>query len=365
MLLPKKNIEKLVPATHGGINYSELKASGINPEDIIDFSVSTNPFGPPPVIRELLSSTTIDTYPDSESSELNNALAEKLGIDVNNIIIGSGSTELIRMTALAYFGTGDSVLIPQPTYSEYEVASNLTGAKVLKQPVRQEPDFQLNIPECLDLISKNKPKGIFLCNPNNPTGQYINKDEIEKIITNARNTLIIIDEAYIAFTDNAWSSSSLISYDNIVIIRSMTKDYALAGIRLGYAIAGEPIISILKRVRAPWNVSSIAQKAGIFAIKNDRYLKECTVKIQIAKKQLEKELKILGLTPLPSSTNFFMIKVNNATQFRRSLLEKGILVRDCTSFGLPDHIRLGARSLNDCEKLIEAIKLTGVHRYAS
>jgi histidinol-phosphate aminotransferase len=291
---------------------------------------------------------------------LSNALAEKHGIDINNIIIGSGSTELIRMIALAYFGTGDSVLIPQPTYSEYEVTCNLTGAKVLKQPVRHEPYFQLNISECLDSISKNKPKGIFLCNPNNPTGQYLNKDEIEKILKSARDSLIIIDEAYIAFTKNAWSSSYLLNYDNVVIIRSMTKDYALAGIRLGYAIANESIISILKRVRAPWNVSTIAQKAGILAIKNDVYLKECTTKIQESKKYLEKELKILGLTLLPSSTNFFMIKVNNATQFRQSLLEKGVLVRDCTSFGLPNHIRLGARSLNDCEKLIEAIKTTGV-----
>lgn len=365
MLLPKQNIDKLVPGSHGGINYAELEALGINPEDVLDFSVSTNPFGPPPGIRETLQSASIDSYPDSESSELSKALAKKLGIAASNIIIGSGSTELIRMIAVAYFGTEDSILIPQPTYSEYEVACNLAGATVLKQPVGQEPDFQLNLAECLDLIKKFQPKGVFLCNPNNPTGQYLAKDEIKQILSTAKDSLIILDEAYITFTQNTWVSLDLINHDNLVIMRSMTKDYALAGLRLGYAVAAKEIISILKRVRPPWNVSSVAQKAGIFALKNDVYLEECAMKIQEAKEYLKKELKSLGLTSTPSPTNFFLVKVDNATRFRQSLLERSILVRDCTSFGLPSYIRLAPRTLNECQRLIEAIKDTGVYRYAS
>ena len=157
----------------------------------------------------------------------------------------------------------------------------------------------------------------------------------------------------------------LVSYGNLVILRSMTKDYALAGLRLGYAIATEPIISVLKRVRPPWNVNAAAQKAGIAALNADGYIEECGSKIQEAKKFLVEELTLLGLSPLPSQTNFFLVEVDNVVEFRQALLQKGILVRDCASFGLPAYIRLAPRTLPECQRLIAAIKHIGVHSHAS
>jgi len=355
LLQPKPNIDKLVPGTHGGINHIELEKLGISPEAVLDFSVNSNPFGPPPGIREALGSVSIDNYPDSEATELRKSLANKLNIAPENLLIGSGSTELIRLVAIAYFGAEDSVLIPQPTYNEYEVTCHLVGAQVLKQP-RKEANFQINTAETVDLIRKHQPKGIFLCNPNNPTGQYLSKEEVKEILSIAKNSLVILDEAYIAFTENAWTSLDLVSWGNLVILRSMTKGYALAGLRLGYALSAEPIISALKRVRPPWNVSSVAQKAGIIALNADAYLEACGIKIQEAKEFLVKELRGLGLSPLPSQTNFFLVKVGNAAEFRQALLKKGILVRDCASFGLPDYIRLAARTITECQRLITAIK---------
>lgn len=363
MLQPKPNIDKLVPSPHGGINYIELEKLGISPENILDFSVSTNPFGPPPGIREALGSASIECYPDSEATELKKSLAKKLNIAPDSLIIGSGSTELIRLVAVAYFGAEDSVLIPQPTYGEYEVACYLVGARVLKQPMPKETDFRLNIAETMDLIRKHQPRGIFLCNPNNPTGQYLSKKEVKQILPVTKDSLVILDEAYIAFTEGAWMSSDLISEGNLVILRSMTKDYALAGLRLGYAISAEPIISVLKRVRPPWNVNCVAQRAGIIALNDDTYLETCGLKIREAKEFLIKELTHLGLPPLPSQTNFFLVEVGNAAGFRQALLKREILVRDCASFGLPDYIRLAPRTLPECQKLITAIK--GVYRHAS
>jgi len=363
LLRPKPNIDKLVPGTHGGINYIELEQLGTSPETVLDFSVSTNPFGPPPGIREALGSASIENYPDSEATELRQSLAKKLNISPDNLLIGSGSTELIRLVALAYFGAEDSVLIPQPTYGEYEVACHLVSAKVLKQPMPKEANFQLNTAETADLIRKHQPKGIFLCNPNNPTGQYLSKEEVKEILSITKDSLVILDEAYIAFTENAWTSLDLVSWGNLVILRSMTKDYALAGLRLGYAISAEPIISVLKRVRPPWNVSSVAQKAGVLALNADDYLETCGVMIQEAKEFLLKELTCLGLSPLPSQTNFFLVKVDNAAEFRQALLKRGILVRDCASFGLPDYIRLAPRTIAECQRLITAIR--GVCRHAS
>lgn len=365
MLRPRPTISKLARCVHGGIDHAELKDLGISPEEILDFSVSCNPFGPPPGIREALANTSIEHYPDSETSELKQLIAERLNIATDNLIIGSGSTELIRLIAIAFFSPRDLVLIPQPTYGEYEIACHLAGAHILKRPTLEEPDFDFDVTEVTNLIRKHKPKGIFLCNPNNPTGQYMTREDVSNIMSITDNGLLILDEAYIGFTKYTWPSVDLVEYDNAVILRSMTKDYALAGLRLGYAIAARPIISTLKRVCPPWNVNAIAQKAGIIALKADSYLEECNSKIREAKDFLVNRLEHLGLSPLPSQTNFFLVKVGNATQFRRELLKKGILVRDCTSFGLPQYIRLAPRTLPECQSLITAIKEIGALSHAS
>ena len=365
MLPPRPAINKLTPCVHGGIDHAELRSLGISPETILDFSVSCNPFGPPPGIREALADSIIDCYPDAEASELKQALAEKLNISPDKLIVGSGSTELIRLIANAYLGPNDTVIIPQPTYGEYETACQLADARILKHPVLKEPDFHLNTNETTNLLQKHRPKAVFLCNPNNPTGQYISKKQVLDIMSSVQESLIILDEAYIAFTENAWTPLDLIDHDNLVILRSMTKDYALAGLRLGYAIAADSIISILKRVRPPWNVNAMAQKAGIVALNSYKYLEDCNDKIRKSKYFLIKELARVGLSPLSSQTNFFLVKVGNATAFRQALLKKGILVRDCTSFGLPQYIRLAPRALPECQKLIEAIKDVGVLSHAS
>jgi histidinol-phosphate aminotransferase len=365
LLRHRPAIDKLISSIHGGIDYEELKSLGISPDSVLDFSVSINPFGPPPGIKEVLVNASVEHYPDSEASELRQALAEKLNISPGKLIAGNGSTELIRLTAAAYLEPNDLVIIPQPTYSEYQTACQLADAHILKPPVFKEPDFQLDTNEMINLLQKHQPKAIFLCNPNNPTGQYMTKEQVLLIMSSAPESLIVLDEAYIAFTENAWASVDLIDHGNLVILRSMTKDYALAGLRLGYAMSAEPTISILKRVRPPWNVNTIAQKAGIVALNADSYLKGCNNKIRKAKNFLIKELERLGLSPLPSQTNFFLVRVGNATTFRQALLKKGLLVRDCTSFGLPQYIRLAPRSLSECQKLIEAIKDMGALSHAS
>lgn len=367
MLPAKPNIDKLTPGIHGGINYREIQNLCPPPDKILDFSTNCNPFGPPPGIQEAIAAASIDSYPDSESTELKLALATKLNISPDNIIIGSGSTELIRLITLAYFGHEDTVLIPKPTYSEYETACHLVATRILCQSALNQPNFQLNVTDTTGLIGQHQPRGIFLCNPNNPTGQYLSKKEIELVLSTASQSLVILDEAYIAFTENVWEALDLLKkYDNLIILRSMTKDYALAGLRLGYAIASDPIISTLKRVRPPWNVNSVAQKAGLFALKADDYIEECNVKIQESKAFLIKELSSLGLEIVPSKTNFFMAKISNfAFEFRHALLHLGILVRDCTSFGLPNYIRIAPRSIPECQKLIKAIKEFLLHCYAS
>ncbi len=357
-LQPKPEVENLKICSHGGVDYAELKAINLTPEEVIDFSGGSNSSMPPPGIRKILNSIAIYQYPDSEATELRQCLSEKLGVAPYNILAGNGAVELIRLTALTYFGHSDSVLILTPTFGEYEVACQIVGAAMFKQWARAEEDFAPRVEETIRLVRQSNPKGIFICNPNNPTGQYLSRQEVEAILEAGANTLLILDEAYITFVDESWSSRDLISRGNVIIVRSMTKDYALAGLRLGYAIANQEVIENLRRVRPPWNVNVLAQKAGIIALKDTDYLERCEQEVRQVKQFLMTELHRSGFTVVPSKANFFLVRVGDARGFRSTLLKHGILVRDCTSFGLPEYIRITPRSMPECQKLMTTIKVS-------
>jgi len=329
---------------------------GLAPEEVLDFSVNSNPFMPPPGVKKILNTVVISHYPDPETTELRQRLSEKLGVVPDNILVGNGSVELIRLIALTYFSQGDPILILEPTFGEYEVACRIVGAEVIKQWARAEKNFVPSIEETINLIRQHRPRGVFICNPNNPTGNYLSRQEFETILDSSKDSLFVLDEAFIAFVDENWSSIDLIHRSNVIIVRSMTKDYALAGLRLGYTIAHREITDSLRRVCPPWNVNILAQKAGITALENGNYLEQCKQKIRQAKQFLIDELRRIGFTVVPSKTNFFLVRVGDAKAFRTALLKHGILVRDCSSFGLPDYIRIAARTMPECQKLITAIQ---------
>ncbi len=355
-LRPRPEIENLVPSPHGGLNQAELKAMGLTPEEVLDFSVCSNPFPPPPEVDKVFDSISVNRHPDSEATEFRECLAGKLGVSTDNILAGSGAMELIRLIALTYFGAGDSVLILEPTFGEYKVACQIVGAGVVGQWGIEEESFAHRIEETVDLIKRSKPRGVFICNPNNPSGQYISRQKIEMVLNTCKDTLLILDEAYVSFVDESWTSLDLIERGNVVIVRSMTKDYSLAGLRLGYAVAHEELINTLWRVRPPWNVNAVAQKAGIVALNDTDYLEQCNREIKKAKQFLISGLRRIGFTLVPSETNFFLVKVASAKDFRTALLRQGILVRDCTSFGLPEYVRIAARTMPECAKLIDTIR---------
>jgi histidinol-phosphate aminotransferase len=347
---------------HGSIDYAEVEMLGIAPQEILDFSANLNPFGPPPEVVQALYGVSYDLneaishYPDSEARYLKRSLADRLGISSDNVLISSGSTELIRLAALAYFGKEDKVLIIEPTYGEYELACRIAGASVIKQQLSAKNAFLPNIDKTTELIKQYHPKGIFICNPNNPTGRYLSRADFEGILDAGEDSLVILDEAYVSFVDNLWSSLDMVEGSNLLVLRTMTKDYAMAGLRLGYGVAKREIIASLRRICPPWNVNALAQKAGMIAIAKEKYLEQCQARLRKAKNYLVAELSSLGLPPLPSEANFFLVQVGDASWFRLELLKRRMLVRDCTSFGLPKYIRIAPRTLSECRILVAAIK---------
>ncbi|MFH0914612.1 MAG: histidinol-phosphate transaminase [Chloroflexota bacterium] len=354
-LSPRSELSKISICPHGGLPYAELAARGLKPEEVLDFSVNTNPFPPPPGVKEVLSRVAVERYPDPESTELRLHLAERLGVAPENIIAGNGAVEILRHIALAYFGPGDGVLILEPTFGEYRLSVQIAGARVLEYRAPEKDGFAIDTEEVVSLIRKHRPRGVFICNPNNPTGQYLSRREIEKVVDALGEGLLILDEAFIAFVAEGWSALELVGGGRVVLVRSLTKDFALAGLRLGYAVAEEEVIQNLRRLSLPWSVNVVAQAAGVAALEDGDYLERCLSQIMEARGFLVRELGLMGFSPVPSKTHFFLLKVGDAGRLRRALLKRGILVRDCASFGLPEYLRIAPRTLPECRRLITTV----------
>jgi len=355
-LQAKPHIADIQPVTHGGINFCAPAKHGANSKSILDFSTCCNPYGPPASVQGALTRADVAVYPDPDCREFIGLLSRSIGAARENLIATSGSTELLRLAALAYTGPGDTAVIPSPTYGEYELACRIAGARIVKYQMKEDTGFRLAANDFISFARKSKPSAIFLCNPNNPTGQFLSFSDIGKIVPSFPDTLIVLDEAYLSFTADAWDSLQLLHHPNVLLVRSLTKDFALAGLRLGYGIASREIISTLKKLRPPWNVNCAAQQAGIAALSNAGHMKKCGALINKGKDYLVAELESLGYAVLPTDANFFLVRVGKAADFQSRLLDRGFLVRDCSSFGLPGYVRMAPRRMQDCRSLIAAIK---------
>ncbi|MCX6065542.1 MAG: histidinol-phosphate transaminase [Chloroflexi bacterium] len=345
------------PATHGALDFAELERLGLSAESVLDFSVNSNPFGPSPAVRAAVAATPLDRYPDRESLSLRRALAERLKILPQQIVIGNGTAELIWLTAFASLKAGDEVLILGPTFGEYQRAVDLMAATSQHWNALPAAGFAFDVPEITRILDSVQFRAVFLCNPNNPTGQVLPNAAIYAWAEAHPQTLFIVDEAYLAFVPGMESVLST-GRANLLVLRSMTKDYALAGLRLGYAAGDERLIQALTSVRPAWNVNALAQAAGMATLTDEAHQQATLAQLQQEKHFLLNGLRDLGFTPVTSQAQFFLVPVpaGNATVFRQSLLPQGILVRDCASFGLPNHIRISPRTRDENLRLLEALK---------
>ena len=191
----------------------------------------------------------------------------------------------------------------------------------------------------------------------NPAGVYLDRGDVSVLADAASSagSLLVVDEAYLSFVENPWDSLELLERANLILVRSMTKDYAQTALRLGYALASEDVVSRLRAYQPDWSVNGLAQKAGISALEDTGYLPRAKEAVRSAKKYLRTELGRMGLEVPRSEANFLLVKVGDAPKWRSLLLAKGMVVRDCTSFGLPEYIRVGIRAMEDCQRLVAAI----------
>ena len=348
----------MVRPVHGGTNIAELRSLGLRPEDMLDFSASINPLGAPPGVSEVLSGVDFTAYPDTECTALREALSARLGASTEQILVGNGSTELIHLAARAFLTSGDKAAIFAPAFGEFEAACQMQGAQVVSIVASEADGFAWDVSEAAMVIAEQAPSMVFLCNPNNPTGRYLGEDEVRHIADSLPNdSLLLLDEAYLPFVDTRWNSLSLLDLGNVALLRSMTKDYALTALRLGYMLAPPEVVAQVRAQQYSWSVNALAQAAGVAALANAQHVSDGRAEVQKAKRYLVGELDALGLRTVPSAANFVLVKAGDARQLRHMLLERYHFgVRDCASFGLPEHIRIGVRTKEDCKRLVAALR---------
>lgn len=366
---PNSQFDRLKPVSHGAFDHAELARLGMEPEDVVDFSSSINPYGPAPVVERAAREAAIGRYPDRGSQDLRSALAAHTEVDVSNVSVGNGSAELIDHLARAYLSPSDTSLIVGPAFGEYERASRLCGARTIFFDREVSGDeVELSFDELLETVSCERPRVLWLCNPNNPTGDYLRRGFVERLLESMAEVegLLLVDEAYrdLMLWEEPDDLTDLLSGGNLALLRSMTKDHGIAGLRLGYVLAAPPLIQALHVAAPPWNVGAPAQAAGIAALSESatEHLRSSRRRMARDADCLWRELEWLGLQVLPGTANFLLVRVGDGAEMRRALLEKGLQVRDCDSFGLPEYVRISVQRNEECGSLISALEILIGHR---
>jgi histidinol-phosphate aminotransferase len=347
-------LRKVEPAVHGSFDLTTANRLGVTGNRVLDFSANGNVIGPSPAVANAIHLVDVSRYPDREANILRTALAERLQVPIECLVAGNGSTELIWAIARAYLGPGRCSVSLGPTYGEYRAAAAVAGAEaheLFHPQLKMDPEWIAAV------LRAYQPHVVWLCHPNNPTGATFPLDLLPQLLTAHPRALFVVDEAYLTLCESVPTALPLISTGQVLVLRSMTKDAALAGLRIGYAVASPPVTQSLRRALPPWSVSALAQAAALAALADEAHAQSARVAVAAARRHLVHGLGRLDVFPHPSVANFVLARIGEASRVARQLLDHGCAVRDCTSFGLPDAIRIGVRPIPDQDRLLDALEV--------
>lgn len=348
--------------THGGNIWKVSGETGIPVKDIIDFSSSINPLGMSKkavsVLKEIYN--LFPAYPEQDAFTVREELSRFHSIPAENILAGNGSTEFIYLIPQVF--KPKRALLVEPAFSEYKNSLLIYGCNVDEFRVSKENDFILDIPK-LCMMLKGKYDILYICNPANPSGSLLSKYDILKIANECRiyGTLLIVDEAFIDFVEEESVKKEAAEFDNLIVLRSMTKFFAMAGLRFGYFISSEEIVKRTASFQQPWSVNTAAGVCAVEGLKDKEYILD-------TKRWFESEHRFLfdglgsiyGLRLYPSNANYFLVEISaegiTSKMICELLLKHGITVRDCSSFGLGDgFLRIAVKNRTDNNLLLERL----------
>jgi histidinol-phosphate aminotransferase len=331
-------------------------------EDVIRLSANENPHGPPPRAVAAITKTlkTIHRYPDGTGRGLKAKLAQRWGLAPDNIIIGNGSNEVFELAARTFVQQGDEVLLPAPTFAYYRIAAQAQGARCVSVPLR---DFKIDLSGVAEKIGP-KTRLIFLSNPNNPTGTIVTRRELDAFLAELpAQVIVIVDEAYGEYVTAAGYPRAQ-EYQSrhgwIITTRTFSKFYGLAGLRIGYGIAGVGLIEQMEKVRQPFSVNLLAQTAAEAALDDEEHSEKTAQTNKAGKHYLSEELTRLNLSFVASEANFILVHCGpHASRLIEELLKQRIVVRGMAGYGLKEYIRVTIGLPQENKQLIEALEPWG------
>ncbi len=331
-----------------------VREFGIVPEDVVKLASNENPIGTSPAVKKAIiaNATRAHLYPDDSMFELKEALAVKYSVEDENIIIGAGSDQVLEFIARAVLDENSSVLMSAVTFAMYEIYAKQMGATIYRTA-----SYEHKYDEFMEAYRMHKPKIIYLCTPNNPTGDAISREEVLKIINAVDNeTLIVVDGAYMEYaaakdSKYAIEPNDLLVFPNVIYLGTFSKAYGLGGMRVGYGIAQTSMIEALYKMRPPFNISTLSLAAAIEACKDESFVKESIALHQEQIKRYETFAKENGLEYIESYTNFITYLFDesmDSTSIANTLLQRGVIIRNLSSYGMNAiRITVGTAKQND------------------
>ncbi|MFC2083145.1 histidinol-phosphate transaminase [Candidatus Bipolaricaulota bacterium] len=329
-------------------------------DDVIKMASNENPLGVSSralaAMREAL--PTLNHYPDGASYEFRRALAAHFNVDMSQVSVGNGADDLILELSMAYLEDGDEVVVSRSSFPMYDVYTAAMRARMIKTPLTA--DYGIDLDAMADAITE-RTKLIYLCNPNNPTGTIVCANEVDAFMRRVpEGVMIVVDEAYVEMVDSDEFPDSL-KYvrdgsRNVFVMRTFSKAFGLAGIRIGYGFAHPDITSTLRKIKPPFNVNVLAQTAGIAALGDSDFVARSVEANKTGRKYLCRELDRLALSYAESHTNFILIRIGaHAADIHQRLLECGVIVRPCGGYELPEFIRVSIGTMEQNERFIGAL----------
>lgn len=355
----RKALDNMMPYSPGKPIWEVQKELGI--EKVVKLASNENPLGASPKAVEALVAylPEIHRYPDASTKGLNEVIASELQLTPDQLIVTNGADELIKLVAEAFLEEGDEVVVPHPSFSEYEFGAHLMGAVPIAVPL--DESYQYHVEDLLTAVTEHT-KMVFLCSPNNPTGTYLPKTELKRLLDALpKKVLVMYDAAYshyVSAEDYTDGFEFVSEGYPIIVLQTFSKIYGLAGIRVGFGAAPSPLISSILQVKEPFNVNSLAQEAAKAAIADTEHVEASRRVNALGREQLYEAFRRLGLSFTESMTNFILVKLGpDAKEVYTRLMENGVIVRYGGTWGMPEHIRVTVGTSEENEFFIEKLTL--------
>ncbi|HPR63707.1 MAG TPA: histidinol-phosphate transaminase [Thermoanaerobaculia bacterium] len=326
---------------------------------IIKLASNENPLGPSPKALEAMASMMgeLNRYPDGGGYYLRKCLSERFDWPMDGIILGSGSVEIIELLCRAFLQDGSHIVMSDGAFIMYKLAAQQVNARVTQTPMI---DFRHDLKAMARAVTPDTPL-VFIANPNNPTGTYVTTDDMKAFLASIpKDTIVVMDEAYFEYMDKDDYPDSLEflkSGHNVITLRTFSKIYGLAGLRIGYGFGRPEIFEILNRIRSPFNTTTLAQVAGMAALEDQEFAERVRNLTKRERERLEREFNAMGVSFVPSVGNFILVDVGkDAKDIFSRLLKEGVIVRPVANYGLPNHLRVSIGTEEENTRFLKAFK---------